>query len=201
MYIYSHLVLIADLSSSSFQSCMLLFLCLMSVACMWLVQRAAERPSVLLRTRRNRWAEQQRRPHHRAGTRLPSGPGWTTLPGTQERGQHMLQLYSITKKLHHSGDYYLPTVYCGMCVFSCQACVRQTPPQQPFSVNSYTSVILPLGGHTAEWKWDLSLSLSDLWEYPEAVFEGAVWVQIHADGPQLVQLLLRPADTQGESAF
>lgn len=40
--------------------------------------------------------------------------------------------------------------------------------------------------------------VSDLPEHPAAVPQGAVWVQVHADRPQLVQLLLWPPNTQGE---
>lgn len=45
------------------------------------------------------------------------------------------------------------------------------------------------------------VSVSDLWEHLDVVPPGAVWVQVHADWPQLVQLLLRPSDAQGESVY
>lgn len=47
----------------------------------------------------------------------------------------------------------------------------------------------------------LFVSASDLLQHPDVVPQGAVWVQVHADRPQLVQLLLRPTDTQGESPY
>lgn len=45
----------------------------------------------------------------------------------------------------------------------------------------------------------ISVFFVDLREHPNAVPQGAVWVQVHADRPQLVQLFLRPTDAQGES--
>lgn len=48
---------------------------------------------------------------------------------------------------------------------------------------------------------NLFVSVSDLLQHPDVVPQGAVWVQVHADGPQLVQLLLRSTDTQGESSY
>lgn len=43
--------------------------------------------------------------------------------------------------------------------------------------------------------------VSDLSEHLESVPQRAVWVQVHADWPQLVQLLLWSTDTQGESVY
>lgn len=50
------------------------------------VQGAAEGPSVLLRPRGDRWAEQQPRPDHRARPWVPPGPGGWPHAGAEERG-------------------------------------------------------------------------------------------------------------------
>lgn len=60
------------------------------------------------------------------------------------------------------------------------------------------SLLVQCGG--IFWQF-LFVSVSDLSEHPAAVPQGAVWVQVHADWPQLVQLLLRSPNTQGESVL
>lgn len=43
-----------------------------------------------------------------------------------------------------------------------------------------------------------SSSLSDLWANPNTVFKGTLWVPLHANWSQLVQLFLWSTDTPGE---
>lgn len=68
----------------------IIFLFWESGSCLFLCQRAAEGSPVLLRPWRGWRAEQPARPHHNAGSRLPSGPGRRPLSRAPERGSSPL---------------------------------------------------------------------------------------------------------------
>lgn len=60
--------------------------CALYLCCLFVLQGAAERSSLLLCAWCDWRAEQSTRPHHHAGAWLPSGPGHWPLPGTEEWG-------------------------------------------------------------------------------------------------------------------
>lgn len=78
------------------------------------------------------------------------------------------------------------SAYVSKHVLSCLKTVHQK--QFDLIQQAYTDCILLVS----------SSLLADLWANPNIMSKGTFWVQVYANGPQLVQLFLRPTDTSSE---